>query len=478
VGENLLENNEAQSVQAQVMPKLKFTEKLGQGIGSMSVNLIFNVVSTYLLFFYTNVYGLKPADAALMFLLVRIIDAVASPVYGTWVDKRTTKFGKYRGYLLYLAIPYAVLSVLCFYSVGGAYTFKLVYAYTTYVGLSLLNTFLSPLGAMPAAMTRDNDEIAQLNAYSMFCSNVGGMLISFGVPFLVTGFSGAYTGQASQKGWFLTMGIFAIMGLIGLLFAFTMIHEHYHMSAQATDDVSFKDIFVQMKVNKPFAILLAYLILAFIFMSIVNSSGSYYVTYNMGRPDLLKYFNLLGSLPSFILVPLFPWFKRHMGRKGLMLGFSGVLMLGLLIMYFGNAHSVGLVMTGKLLASIGMIVTTGYMWAFETEVVNYGDWKLGKRENAIISSVCSFAVALGLALGGVVPGYFLKFIGFNASLKMQTASTLHGILTMQSLLTLIFIIAGMILFIFYPITDSSMNKMSAEIDARNKKAEQEQAVED
>ena len=126
-------------------------------------------------------------------------------------------------------------------------------------------------------------------------------------------------------------------------------------------------------------------------------------------------------------------------------------------------------MTGKLLASIGMIVTTGYMWAFETEVVNYGDWKLGKRENAIISSVCSFAVALGLALGGVVPGYFLKFIGFNASLKMQTASTLHGILTMQLLLPLIFIIAGMILFIFYPITDSSMNKMSAEIDARNKR---------
>ena len=467
-----MENNDAQMQNAPTAaaPKLKFMEKFGQGIGSMSVNLIFNVVSTYLLFFYTNVYGLKPADTATMFLLVRIIDAVASPIYGTWVDKRTTRFGKYRGYLLYLSIPYAVLSILCFYSIDSSYVIKLIYAYTTYVGLSLLNTFLSPLGAMPAAMTRDNDEIAQLNAYSMFCSNVGGMAISFGVPFLVTAISGAYTGQASQKGWFLTMGIFAIVGLVGLLFAFSQIHEHYHMSAEATEDVSFKDIFVQMKVNKPFAILLAYLILAFIFMTIVNSAGSYYVTYNMGRPDLLKYFNLLASIPSFILVPLFPWFKRHLGRKGLMLGFSGVLIAGLLMMYFGNVKNVGFVMTGKLLASVGMIVTTGYMWAFETEIVNYGEWKTGKRENAIISSVCSFAVALGLALGGVVPGYFLKFIGFDANLKMQAAGTLHGILTMQSLLPIIFIVAGMILFSFYPITDSSMNKMSKEIDERKQKA--------
>lgn len=94
--------------------KLTFREKIGYGLGTASVNLIYNIISTYLLFFYTNVYGLKPADAATMFLLVRIIDAIASPVYGTWVDKRMTKFGKYRGYILYLSVPYAVLSILCF----------------------------------------------------------------------------------------------------------------------------------------------------------------------------------------------------------------------------------------------------------------------------------------------------------------------------------------------------------------------------
>ena len=148
-------------------PKLSFREKLGYGLGTASLNLIFNIVSTYLLFFYTNVYGLKPADAATMFLVVRIIDAVASPIYGTWVDKRTTKYGKYKGYLLYLSVPYAILSILCFVTPNTGYVFKLIYAYTTYVGLSLLNTFLSPMGAMPAAMTRDSNEIAQVNSYGI-----------------------------------------------------------------------------------------------------------------------------------------------------------------------------------------------------------------------------------------------------------------------------------------------------------------------
>lgn len=334
------------------------------------------------------------------------------------------------------------------------------------MGLSLLNTFLSPLGAMPAAMTRDNNEIAQVNSYGIFCSNVGGMFISFGVPFLVTTIAGSYTGVKSQMGWLITLTISAIAGFVGLLFGFFSMKEHYQMSLKDTEEVSFKDIFTQIKYNKSFAVFLTYLVIVFIFMTIVNSAGSYYVTYNMQSPAMLKYFNLLATLPSFILVPLFPWLKRKMGRRGLMIGWSGLLILGLAILFLGNPKNIFVAMLGKLFTSMGMIVVTGYMWALEPEVVNYGEWKLGKRENAIISSVSSFAVAFGMALGGVIPGYVLKMIGFNAKFTEQSEDTLHGILMMQSVIPIFLILISIVVISQYPINDTLMNKMNKEIDAR------------
>lgn len=152
-----------------------------------------------------------------------------------------------------------------------------------------------------------------------------------------------------------------------------------------------------------------------------------------------------------------------------MIGWSGVLIAGLLILLWGDPKNVTLAMTGKLLTSMGMIVVTGYMWAFEPEVVNYGEWKTGKRENAIISSVCSFAVALGMAIGGVIPGYVLKLIGFSASKSVQSAHTLHGILMLQSIIPIILIIIGIFIITKYPINDALMNRMNKEIDERKAK---------
>ncbi|MCP0887026.1 glycoside-pentoside-hexuronide (GPH):cation symporter [Ligilactobacillus sp. WILCCON 0076] len=449
--------------------KLNFSEKLGYGFVNMAVNLIFNVVSTYLLFFYTNVYGLRPADSALMFLIVKVVDAIGNPLWGTFVDKRTTKFGKYRGYLLYLALPYAFFSVIAFITPNVGYTLKLVYAYTTYVFLSLLNVGLCINGALPAAMTRDNDEITVLNSYSLFCSNTGGVLVSFCVPLLVTNISGSYSGPQSQIGWSLTMGIFAILGLFGLLFGFKTVKEHYHMDEADAAQVSVKDFATQAKANKPYVLIFIYMILAFTFMTMVNSGASYYVTYNMANPNMLKYFNVLGTLPSFLIVPAIPWMKKKMGRKGMMHTFSVLLIVGLMILAFSNAHNIALAMFGKLLASLGMIVTTGYMWAFVPEITNYGEWKTGKRENAIISSTYQFAVAIGLAIGGVIPGYILQAVGFNANLSVQSANAMSGILWIMCYIPALLILLSMGLIQMYPITDKLMNQMNIEIDAQNAK---------
>lgn len=131
--------------------KLPWREKFGWATGDFAQNLIYTTISTYLLFFYTNVYGLPAADAATMFLVVRLIDAINDPIVGTIVDKHTTRWGKYRGWLLYMSIPLAVLAMLCFHVPNVGAMGKLVYAYVTYVGLSVIYTTVNiPYGSLNA----------------------------------------------------------------------------------------------------------------------------------------------------------------------------------------------------------------------------------------------------------------------------------------------------------------------------------------
>ena len=144
--------------------KLPWRQKFGWATGDFAQNLIYTTISTYLLFFYTNVYGLPAADAATMFLIVRLIDAINDPIVGTFIDKHTTRFGKYRGYLLYMGLPLAVLAMLCFYVPDFSQMGKLVYAYVTYVGLSVIYTTVNiPYGSLNAAMTRNNKELVSMS---------------------------------------------------------------------------------------------------------------------------------------------------------------------------------------------------------------------------------------------------------------------------------------------------------------------------
>ncbi len=155
-------------------------EKSGYASGDLACNLIYTTVSTYLLFFYTDVYGLSAAAAGTMFLIVRIIDALADPFIGTLVDRTNSRFGRFRPYLLFGAFPLAVLAILCFTTPDFSDTGKLIYAYITYVGLSLTYTAINvPYGALTSAMTRDNQEVVSITSVRMVFANLGGLIVSF-----------------------------------------------------------------------------------------------------------------------------------------------------------------------------------------------------------------------------------------------------------------------------------------------------------
>src|SRR5574344_1862041 len=204
--------------------KLSWLQRIGFGSGDLAQNLIYQTISIWLLFFYTNVYGLKPEVAAVMFLIVRLVDVLWDPIVGTIVDKGNPKWGKYRSWLVLGGIPLVGLAILCFW---GKFSGSVAYAYITYVGMSMCYTLVNvPYGALNSSLTRDTDEITILTSTRMFMANLGGLLVSAGIPILVKSLSdGNYATPAAAKGWFITMFIYAIVGLALLIFCFSQTKE-------------------------------------------------------------------------------------------------------------------------------------------------------------------------------------------------------------------------------------------------------------
>ena len=212
--------------------KLSWLQRIGFGSGDLAQNLIYQTVSMYLLIFYTNVYGLPAEVAAIMFLIVRIVDVVWDPLVGAFVDKHNPKMGKYRSYLILGGIPLTGFAILCFWN---GFSGSLLYAYITYVGLSMCYTLINvPYGALNASLTRDTDEITTLTSVRMFLANLGGLAVAYGIPVVVETLSpdGKINSSESGTAWFITMAIYAVVGLALLVFCYTQTkdghgHERY-----------------------------------------------------------------------------------------------------------------------------------------------------------------------------------------------------------------------------------------------------------
>ncbi len=189
--------------------KLSWAQRIGFGSGDLAQNLIYQTVSIWLLFYYTNVFGINPGDASIMFLVVRVIDVLWDPLVGTYVDKNNPKLGKYRSYLLLAGLPLTVLAILCFWN-GLAhhdYIYKLIYAYVTYVGLSMLYTLINvPYGALNSSLTRDTNEITILTSVRMFMANIGGFVVSAGIPIIIASFLNDDIAKAAKDALFMGLG--------------------------------------------------------------------------------------------------------------------------------------------------------------------------------------------------------------------------------------------------------------------------------
>lgn len=453
--------------------KLNWIQRIGFGSGDLAQNLIYQTICMYLLLFYTNVFGLDPLDAAFMFFVVRVVDVLWDPLVGTFVDKHSPKIGKYRAYLVFGGIPLSAFAVLCFHN---GFSGNLLYAYITYVGMSMCYTLVNvPYGALNASLTRDTNEITILTSTRMFMANLGGLAVAYGIPKIVAFLSpdGLTNTKVDANAWFVTMAIYAAAGLLLLIFCFSQTRERVVMDEKETANVKVSDLFEEFKRNRPLRILAFFFITAFAMMAIGNSAGSYYMIYNVnGTSDQMANFMALGSIPAFIFMPMVPAVKRAIGKKGMFYVFLSIAILGMSILYIVSMipalrSQIWLVYLAQFIKSTGVIVATGYMWALVPEVISYGEYTTGRRISGIVNALTGIFYKAGMALGGVVPGLILSFVHFNKdSATTQSAAAQQGILWLVCVIPAVLLIVAMFIISKYELTDDVIDKINKEIEKK------------
>lgn len=456
--------------------KLSWLQRIGFGSGDLAQNLIYQTIGMYLLLFYTNVFGLDPATVAVMFLIVRLVDVLWDPLVGTFVDKHSPKLGKYRSYLVFGGIPLSGFAILCFWN---GFSGSLMYAYITYVGMSMCYTLVNvPYGALNASLTRDTDEITILTSVRMFMANLGGLAVSLGIPIIVALLSpdGLTNTNKDGSAWFITMAIYALVGMVLLVFCFTQSRERIVMDKKETASVQVSDLWVEFVRNRPLRILAFFYITAFAMMAIGNSAGSYYMIYNVqGTPTEMAIFMGLGSAPAFIFMPLVPAIKRALGKRKMFYVFLCIAIFGMGLLYVVSIipalrNQMWIVYVAQFVKSTGVIVATGYMWALVPEVISYGEYTTGRRISGIVNALTGIFYKAGMALGGVVPGLILSFVGFDKSnAACQSSFAQQGILWLVCVIPAVLLLLAIFIISKYELTDEVIDKINIEIEKRNNK---------
>lgn len=451
--------------------KLSMLQCVGFGSGDLAQNLIYQTISMYLLFFYTNVYGLDPAVAAVMFLIVRIIDVIWDPLVGTFVDKHDPKMGKYRSYLILGGIPLTGFAILCFWN---GFSGSLLYAYITYVGLSMCYTLVNvPYGALNASLTRDTAEITKLTSVRMFMANVGGLAVGMGIPIVLKMFDPFETEDMStdDSAWLCTMALYGAIGLMLLIFCFSQCRERVVMDKSETENVKVSDLWMEFVHNRPLRILAFFFITAFAMMAIGNAAGAYYINYNLhGSAGELSVFMGLGSIPAFIFMPMIPAIKSRVGKRGMFNIFLFTAIVGMVMLYVVSMipalKHMWLVYIAQFVKSTGVIVATGYMWALVPEVISYGEYTHGRRISGIVNALTGIFYKAGMALGGVVPGLVLAFVGFQKDAAEQTLFAQQGILWLVAVIPAILLFVALFIISKYELDDKRIDEINRAIEER------------
>ena len=400
---------------------LTVKEKVAYGLGDTASNVIFQTVMLFLTYFYTDIFGLAPAVVGTLFLVVRIFDGVTDPMMGALADRTQTRWGKYRPFLLWLAIPFAIISVLAFTTPDLSDKGKVWYAFITYALLMLAYTAINiPYSALGGVLTADPDERVSVQSYRFVFGMLGGLLVTACTLPLVDFF-----GQGDKaKGYQYTIGAMSIAGIVMFWLCFAGTKERIE---QPQKKESIKDDLAALWKNDQWRILSLSAFILLTGMVIRSTLAIYYVKYYLMREDLVTAFITLGMIGNIIGCALAqPLAKRICKVKA----YIALQLISAVLCLTGWLIAPDQIIPAFFLYFIWCLflqMATPLLWSKMADVVDYGHWKTGIRITGMVYSSVVFFIKLGLALGGAIAGWLLAYYNYSAD-NATAEATREGIL--------------------------------------------------
>ena len=397
-------------------------EKVAYGLGDTASNIVFQTVMLFLTFFYTDIFGISPAVVGTMFLLVRIIDAVTDPLMGALADKTQSRHGKYRPYLLWLALPFALCSVLAFTTPDLSANGKVIYAFATYTLLMLAYTAINiPYSALGGVLTADPTERVSVQSYRFVFGMLGGLLVTACTLPLVNFFGAG----DNAKGYQLTIVAMSALGLVLFLLCFAGTRER--VNAPVDQQLTLKRSFASLWQNDQWRVLCVAAFFLLTGMVLRTTLAIYYVKYFLGREDLITVFVTLGMVGNIAGCAAAQWLSRYVDKVNAYIGLQLIAALISVLSFFVGAAQLELAFALYFLWGFFLQMATPLLWAKMADTVDYGHYKTGIRITGLVYSSIVFFIKLGLALGGALAGWLLAFYQYQAD-SVQTTASQQGIL--------------------------------------------------
>lgn len=440
----------------------RWRQRIGYGSSDFACNLIWQMISLYLLYFYTNVMHLDTKAISVMFLITRIFDGITDLIVGFLIDKTNTRWGKSRPWILFGAVPFAVTSILAFSVPDISPTGKLIYAYVTYFLLSLAYTVVNiPMASILPSLTEDPQERTTLAAFRTFFSSLGSTVVSATALTLVAFFGGGN----EARGFRIVMSIFGIVGCLVFFFCFFNTKERVQV---ITEKVSLKKNILSLLHNKPWRVFAVNIIWFMGGYVIQASAVIYYFRYVVGNNTLVQIVSTITTLVPIVANMIAPFITKYTTKRNLMVTGCVIHGTGLFIIFLGGTN-VPVLIAGAVIAATGYGLKGSMHFAMQPDPVDYGEWKSGVNTSGTLSAVNGFIGKVGMAIAGSAGAAILEIGGFDSLNTVQPASALTAITVMYLWVPIVTNILSIITMSFYDL-DKIHPQIIKELNERKMKA--------